>query len=394
LRCAKRIGVKRVASIFLAACLFATPALARSPVPVGTFVAGANDGITDVPGVLVNHVTKILGSGALVPGVGPVRTGATAIVPNAEVWNRRPAAATFDLNGNGEFTGSHWIDEAGFLETPIVLTNTLNVGRVDDGVVSWMIKRWPAIGVRDDVPLPAVGECDDQGLNDIQGRHVSESDVVTMLDGAHGGDFPRGAVGAGTGMRAFGFKAGIGSSSRVLPKTLGGYTVGVLVNANTGSREELTIGGVHVGHALAHELLPTLPKRAAYIAPTRGRASDGSILIVIATDAPLDAIHLRDVAKRAAIGLGRTGATSHVSSGDLFLAFSTTHVYPREGTTVQPPLEDDESRIDALYAATADAVESAIDDALFSAVTTTGANGLTFFALPYARVVPLLGRAP
>ena len=394
MRCAKRIGVKRVASIFLAACLFATPALARSPVPVGTFVAGANDGITDVPGVLVNHVTKILGSGALVPGVGPVRTGATAIVPNAEVWNRRPAAATFDLNGNGEFTGSHWIDEAGVLETPIVLTNTLNVGRVDDGVVSWMIKRWPAIGVRDDVPLPAVGECDDQGLNDIQGRHVSESDVVTMLDGAHGGDFPRGAVGAGTGMRAFGFKAGIGSSSRVLPKTLGGYTVGVLVNANTGSREELTIGGVHVGHALAHELLPTLPKRAAYIAPTRGRASDGSILIVIATDAPLDAIHLRDVAKRAAIGLGRTGATSHVSSGDLFLAFSTTHVYPREGATVQPPLEDDESRIDALYAATADAVESAIDDALFSAVTTTGANGLTFFALPYARVVPLLGRAP
>jgi len=361
---------------------------------VGTFVAGANDGITDVPGVLVNHVTKILGSGALVPGVGPVRTGATAIVPNAEVWNRRPAAATFDLNGNGEFTGSHWIDEAGFLETPIVLTNTLNVGRVDDGVVSWMIKRLPAIGVRDDVPLPAVGECDDQGLNDIQGRHVSESDVVTMLDGAHGGDFPRGAVGGGTGMRAFGFKAGIGSSSRVLPKTLGGYTVGVLVNANTGSREELTIGGVHVGHALAHELLPTLPKRAAYIAPTRGRASDGSILIVIATDAPLDAMHLRDVAKRAAIGLGRTGATSHVSSGDLFLAFSTTHVYPREGTTVQPPLEDDESRIDALYAATADAVESAIDDALFSAVTTTGANGLTFFALPYARVVPLLGRAP
>ena len=385
-----RIDVKRFAYAFLAACFFAAPAVARSPVPVGTFVVGANDGITDVPGVLINHVTKISGLGTLVPGVGPVRTGATAIVANAEVWNRRPAAATFDLNGNGELTGSHWIDEAGFLETPIVLTNTLNVGRVDDGVVSWMIKRWPAIGVRDDVPLPAVGECDDQGLSDIQGRHVSESDVVTMLDGVHGGDFPRGAVGAGTGMRAFGFKAGIGSSSRVLPKTLGGYTVGVLVNANTGSREELTIGGVHVGRALAHELLPSLPKDAAYVAPTRGRASDGSILVVIATDAPLDAIHLRDVAKRAVIGLGRTGATSHVSSGDLFLAFSTTHVYPREGTIVQPPLEDDESRIDALYAATADAVESAIDDALFSAVTTTGANGLTFFSLPYERVAPLL----
>lgn len=390
MRYANRSEVKRVALVLLAACFFAAPAFARSPVPVGTFVAGANDGITDVPGVLVNHVTKISGSGPLVPGVGPVRTGATAIVPNAEVWNRRPAAATFDLNGNGELTGSHWIDEAGFLETPIVLTDTLNVGRVDDGVVSWMIKRWPTIGVRDDVPLPAVGECDDQGLNDIQGRHVSESDVVTMLDGAHGGDFPRGAVGGGTGMRAFGFKAGIGSSSRVLPKSLGGYTVGVLVNANTGSREELTIGGVHVGRALAHELLPALSKQAAYIAPTRGRASDGSILIVIATDAPLDALRLRDVAKRAAIGLARTGATSHVSSGDLFLAFSTTHLYPREGTLAQPALEADESRIDALYAATADAVESAIDDALFSAVTTTGANGLTFFALPYARIALLL----
>jgi len=319
-----------------------------------------------------------------------VRTGATAIVPNADVWNQRPAAATFDLNGNGEMTGAHWIDEAGFLETPVVLTNTLNVGRVDNGVVSWMIKRWPAIGVTDDVPLPAVAECDDQGLNDMQGRHVSEADVVAMLDGARTGDFPRGAVGAGTGMRAFGFKAGIGSSSRVLPKNLGGYTVGVLVNANTGSRAELTIGGVHIGRALANELLPALPKRAAYVAPTRGRASDGSIIIVIATDAPLDARHLRDVAKRAALGLARTGATSHVSSGDLFLAFSTTHVYPREGTVVQPALEDDESHIDALYAATADAVESAIDDALFSAVTTSGANGLTFYALPYARVAPLL----
>ena len=382
--------MKNALAILAAIGLCAAPVAARSPVPVGTFALGASDGITDVPGVLVAHVTKFSGEGKLVPGVGPVRTGATAIVPNADVWNQRPAAATFDLNGNGEMTGAHWIDEAGFLETPVVLTNTLNVGRVDNGVVSWMIKRWPAIGVTDDVPLPAVAECDDQGLNDMQGRHVSEADVVAMLDGARTGDFPRGAVGAGTGMRAFGFKAGIGSSSRVLPKNLGGYTVGVLLNANTGSRAELTIDGVHVGRALANELLPALPKRAAYVAPTRGRASDGSIIIVIATDAPLDARHLRDVAKRAALGLARTGATSHVSSGDLFLAFSTTHVYPREGTVVQPALEEDESHIDALYAATADAVESAIDDALFSAVTTSGANGLTFYALPYARVAPLL----
>lgn len=386
--------MKRIALVLVAALVCVTPLDARSPIPVGAFAVGPLDGITDVPGVLVNHVTKRSGDGALVPGVGPVRTGATAIIPNGDVWNKRPAAATFDLNGNGEFTGSHWIDQAGFLETPVVLTDTLDVGRVDDGVVSWMIKRWPAIGVTDDVPLPAVAECDDQGLNDIQGRHVSPDDVVALLDGAHAGDFPRGAVGAGTGMRAFGFKAGIGSSSRVLPATLGGYTVGALVNANTGSRSELTIGGVHVGRALGDRLQPTLPKRAAYVVPTRGRASDGSIIIVIATDAPLDGLRLRDIAKRATLGLARSGATSHVSSGDLFLAFSTTHVYPREGNLAQKPLEEDEGRIDALYAATADAVESAIDDALFSAVTTTGANGLTFYALPYALVKPLLGTAP
>jgi hypothetical protein len=261
--------MKKILAFLAVIGLCAAPIAARSPVPVGTFALGANDGITDVPGVFVAHVTKFSGEGKLVPGVGPVRTGATAIVPNADVWNKRPAAATFDLNGNGEMTGAHWIDEAGFLETPVVLTNTLNVGRVDNGVVSWMIKRWPGIGVTDDVPLPAVAECDDQGLNDIQGRHVSEADVVSMLDGAHGGDFPRGAVGAGTGMRAFGFKAGIGSSSRVLPKILGGYTVGVLLNANTGSRSELTIGGVHVGRALANELLPALAKRAAYVARPR-----------------------------------------------------------------------------------------------------------------------------
>lgn len=384
--------MKRLVLILAVVLLSMAPASSRTPVPVGLFPVGSNDGITDVPGVLVNHVTKISGDGPLRPGVGPVRTGATGIVPNGDVWNRRVAAATFDLNGNGEMTGAHWVDQAGFLETPIVLTNTLNVGRVDDGVVSWMIKRYPRIGVRDDVPLPVVAECDDQGLNDIQGRHVSADDVVAMLDGAHGGDFPRGAVGGGTGMRAFSFKAGIGSSSRVLPKALGGYTVGVLVNANTGAREELTIDGVHVGRAFANDLLPVFPKRAALTLPTRGRASDGSIIIVIATDAPLDALRLRDVAKRAALGLGRTGATSHVSSGDLFFAFSTTHVYPRQGALAQPPLEEDEERIDALYTATADAVESAIDDALFSAVTMTGANGLTFFSLPYARVAPLLAR--
>ena len=226
-------------------------------------------------------------------------------------------------------------------------------------------------------------------MNDIQGRHVAPEDVGRLLDAAAPGDFPRGNVGAGTGMHAFGFKGGIGSASRVLSKELGGYTVGVLVNVNTGSRNELLIGGVPVGRALAKELLPVFPRRGAF-APTTGRAADGSIIIVVATDAPLDALRLRDLAKRATMGLGRTGATSHTSSGDLFFAFSTTHIYPRGGGITGPALETGEDRIDALFGATVDATEEAIDDAIFSERTMTGANGVTLFGLPYDRVAPLL----
>jgi D-aminopeptidase len=358
-------------------------AQARSPVHVGVLPAGPVDGITDVPGVRVGQVTKVEGN--------DVRTGATGIVPDADIWNDRVAAAQWTLNGNGEMSGAHWVNQSGFLEVPIVLTDTLDVGRADDGVVSWLIAHHPQIGIREDVPLPVVAECDDQGINDIGGRHVHAEDVVAMLDGAQAGDFPRGNVGAGTGMRAFGFAAGIGSASRVLPKELGGYTVGVLVNANTGGREELQIDGVRVGHAFAHDLLPVYPRSMGY-APTHGRAADGSIIAVVATDAPLDHTRLIDVAKRVALGLGRTGATSHVSSGDLFIAFSTTHRYPRAGGIVGPALVDDEDQVDALFEATVEATEEAIDDALFSAHTVTGRAGVTYYNLPYARVAPLLPR--
>ncbi len=386
-------AVRTLALVFVALAVATASASARSPVAIGMLPSGLHDGITDVPGVRVGHVTMISGTGPLVPGVGPVRTGATAIVQNADTWDERVAAATYDINGNGELTGAHWVDEAGFLEVPIVLTNTLNVGRIDDGVVDWMIKGHPQIGIRDDVPLPVVAECDDQGLNDIQGRHVHAEDVVAMLDRASGDDFLRGSVGAGTGMRAFGFKAGIGSSSRVLPASAGGYTLGVLVNANTGSRAELTIDGVRVGRALQNELKPIFPRTTAFEPRASSRAADGSVIIVVATNAPLDARQLRALAKRAAFGLARTGATSHTSSGDLVIAFSTTHVYPRDGAPrVQPPLVSDDDRIDALYAATVDATEQAIDDALFSATTMTGAFGVTFYGLPYARVAPLLRR--
>ena len=377
--------MRRALAFSFALVLLAAPAGARSPVAIGTLTPGPVDAITDVPGVRVAHVTKVEGA--------DVRTGATAIVPNDDIWNQRVAAATFDLNGNGEMTGAHWVDQAGFLEVPIVLTDTLDVGRADDGVVSWMIAHHPQIGRSDDVPLPLVAECDDQGLNDIQGRHVHAEDIVAMLDGAKSGDFARGNVGAGTGMLAFAFAGGIGSASRVLPKNLGGYTVGVLLNANIGSqpRADLRIDGVPVGRSLTHELLPIRPRAAAAL-PPRGRAADGSIIIVVATDAPLDHARLRDIAKRATIGLARTGATSRVSSGDLFLAFSTTHRYPRDGGIAGPQVETDEDRIDALYEATADAVEEALDDALFSAHTVVGRNGTTAFNLPYERVRALLRR--
>jgi D-aminopeptidase len=382
-------------SLVLALVLaLALPAQARSPVVVGTLPSGPLDGITDVPGVRVGNVTKVEGEGTLVPGRGPVRTGATAILPNADPWANHVAAATYVLNGNGEMTGAHWVNQAGWLETPVILTDTLDVGRAYDGTVSWMIAKHPTIGVRDGVPLPVVAECDDQGLNDIQGRHVTADDVVKLLDSAAPGDFPRGAVGAGTGMHAFEYKGGIGSASRVLPKTLGGYTVGVLVNVNFGSSGEFIVAGVPVGRMLQGQI----PGRGNNRQRQDQGGRDGSLIIVIATDAPLDHPRLRDLAQRATIGYARAGGVSHVSSGDLFLAFSTTRVYPHDGgvRTIAPggpEIETDEDRVDALFAAVADATESAIDDAVFSAHDVTGKNGLTLRALPFSLVKPLLPAA-
>jgi D-aminopeptidase len=364
---------------------------ATAGIRIGVLPAGPLDAITDVPGVRVGQVTKNEGSGALRPGVGPVRTGVTVVVPNDDTWNERPAAASYVLNGNGEMTGTHWVDEAGFIEVPIALTNTLNVGRVDDGVIDWMIKHNPEIGIEDDVPLPVVAECDDQGLNDIQGRHVLQADVVRALDEAKGGPFARGSVGAGTGMHGFGFKGGIGTASRVLDKSMGGYTVGVLTNVNDGSRSELRIDGVPIGRDLQKELLPVYPHRAAM---GRGGPEGGSIIVVVATNAPLDYRQLRELDKRAVLGLGRTGWESHISSGDLFIAFSTARVYPRD-TAKQTStfVVSDEDTMDGLFAATAEATEAAVDDALFSATTTVGANGVTLYAIPLDKVRTLLQAA-
>ena len=356
------------------------------PFHFGLFASGPLDAITDVEGVQVANLTKIEGS--------DVRTGATAILPDADPWDRKVSAAFFAFNGNGEMTGTHWIDESGYLEEPVVLTDTLDVGRAADGVVSWVIEHHPAVGRGDDVPLPVVAECDDGLLNDIQARAVTAGDVVQLLDSAKAGQFDRGSVGAGTGMNAFGFRAGIGSASRVLSSDEGGYHVGVLVNDNTSSsRRQLTIVGVPIGARLENEYRPIFPKRVSL----KGRLGQGSIIVVVATDAPLDGRQLRALALRAAMGMARTGLTSSVGSGDLIVAFSTSRVFERVANfTViapkQPILEDDDA-LDALYAATAEATQAAIYDALFEAKTMTGRDGITLYALPGERVVQMLRAA-
>jgi D-aminopeptidase len=372
---------------FLAVTLCAV-AGARGTLPFhfGSFAPGPLDGITDVPGVRIANVTKIEGA--------DIRTGATAVLPDSDPWDHKVSAAFFAFNGNGEMTGTHWIDESGYLEEPVVLTDTLDVGRAADGVVSWVIEHHPAVGRGDDVPLPVVAECDDGLLNDVQARAVSPDDVVRLLDSAAPGQFARGSVGAGTAMNAFGFRAGIGSASRVLPADAGGYRVGVLVNDNTGSsRRQLTILGVPVGQRLQNEYRPIFPKKVTL----RGRLGEGSIIIVVATDAPLDSRQLRAIALRAAMGMARTGLTSSVGSGDLIVAFSTTRVFERvaDFTVAAPkgPIIEDDDALNALYGATAEATQAAIYDALFESKTLTGRGGVTIFALPGDRVVEMLRAA-
>jgi len=332
-------------------------------ITIGRYQPGPLNAITDVAGVKVGHVTLIRGEGALKPGQGPVRTGVTVIVPRDDVWNRKVPAGAFVLNGTGEMTGLAWVAESGFLEYPIALTNTLNVPRVANGVMSWMIKRYPGIGITDDTLTPVVAECDDSRLNDSQGRHVSEQDVMMALDNAATGPVAEGAVGAGTGMVSYGFKGGIGTSSRRLSSEDGGYTVGVLVNANHGRREELVVAGVPVGR----------------LYQGGGHASlgaEGSIIVIIATDAPLDSRQLGRLAKRAALGLARTGSTARHGSGDFMLAFSTGNTvphYPKERTFTMTHLSD--AHINPLLSATVEATEEAILNALTMARTTVGRDG-------------------
>jgi D-aminopeptidase len=350
---------------------------------VGSYNPGPLNAITDVPGVTVGQTTRISGDGPLKPGVGPIRTGVTVVIPREDVWHKKVPAGSFVLNGTGEMTGLAWISESGFLEYPIALTNTLNVPRVANGVMNWMIARYPEIGITDDTLTPVVAECDDGRLNDIQGRHVSEADVAQALDSASSGTVQEGTIGAGTGMVSYGFKGGIGTSSRRLPEAEGGYTIGVLVNANHGRRPELVVGGVPVGR-----LYETASPVAQDISPGQ---SEGSIIVLIATDAPLDSRQLTRLAKRAALGLARTGSTARHGSGDFMLAFSTGNIiphYPKEPTFQHMHLAD--THLNPLITATVEATEEAILNALTMATTVVGRDGHRIEAISLTRLRTVL----
>ncbi|CUS36307.1 DmpA family aminopeptidase [Candidatus Nitrospira nitrificans] len=378
-------------TIVIAGCV--SPATAESPqerqrlrdlgIVIGQSQPGPLNAITDVAGVKVGHTTLIQGEGPLKPGQGPVRTGVTVVIPREDVWHKKVPAGSFVLNGTGEMTGLAWVAESGFLEYPIALTNTLNIPRVANGVMSWMIMRYPEIGISDDTLTPVVAECDDGRLNDIQGRHVSEPDVIAALNGASSGPVKEGTVGAGTGMISYGFKGGIGTASRKLSEKEGGYTIGVLVNANHGRRPELVIAGVPVGRLYE-------PSRQMSEALSPGQ-SEGSIIVVIATDAPLDSRQLTRLAKRAALGLARTGSTARHSSGDFMLAFSTANViphYPKEPIYQLTHLAD--THLNPLITATVEATEEAILNALTMASTMTGRDGRRVEAIDLMRLHTLL----
>lgn len=368
---------------------------------LGFLQTGPLNAITDVPGVKVGQVTLSRGDGPLQPGQGPVRTGVTVIIPRDDVWHQKVPAGTFVLNGTGEMTGLAWLAESGFLEYSVALTNTLNVPRVANGVISWMLRRYPGIGITDDTLTPVVAECDDGRLNDIQGRHVTEEDVMQALDQASSGPVAEGSVGAGTGMMSYGFKGGIGTASRRLSDADGGFTVGVLVNANHGRRPELMMAGVPVGRlydpAQAQSGQVPTKNPSAPRAEREGHPgnAEGSIIIVVATDAPLDSRQLTRLAKRAALGLARTGSTARHGSGDFMLAFSTGNVIPHYPTVpIFSMAHLADTHLNPLLTATVEATEEAVLNALTAATTVVGRDGFRAEAISLSRLRGLLSTNP
>ncbi len=345
---------------------------------------GALNAITDVSGVTVGHSTIISGEGALLVGQGPVRTGVTAVLPRGRDSMARPSfAGWFSQNGNGEMTGTTWIEESGFLEGPVMITNTHSVGVVRDAVIQWRIRSGPPDASGYWWSLPVVAETYDGGLNDINGFHVKERHAFEALDGARGGAVPEGNVGGGTGMICYGFKGGIGTSSRVVKAGDTAYTVGVLVQSNFGRRSQLTVAGVPVGREIPQ------PAQAAVLDdPVRGDL--GSIIIVVATDAPLLPHQLKRLARRATIGMGRTGGTSGNGSGDIFIAFSTANPGAFQGAGLATLQMVSNEEISPIFDATVQATEEAIINALVAAETMTGADNRRVERLPHDRLREVL----
>lgn len=346
---------------------------------------GPLNAITDVKGVEVGHSTIISGSGENSVGKGPVRTGVTAIFPRGKKFS--PVYANwYSLNGNGEMTGTTWITESGFLETPIMITNTNSVGVVRDAVLKWYVDTDWYRGENWWYTYPVVAETYDGFLNDIYGFHVKEVHVLEAIDNASGGKVTEGNVGGGTGMMCLGFKGGIGTSSRIVTIKDSTYTIGVLVQSNFGSKRNLTIAGVPVGR----ELKDTL--NYVYKGPPKSRRQegDGSIIVIVATDAPLLPHQLKRIVHRVPLGIGVVGGYGGNGSGDIFLAFSTANenAFNRDGNTQVETLANDQ--ITPLFEATAHAVEEAIINAMVAAETMEGINGNKAYAIPHDLLIEAL----
>lgn len=353
-------------------------------ITIGRIPTGPFNAITDVDGVAVGHSTIIRGHGPRVPGKGPVRTGVTAILPNNNrVFVDRVVGGGFILNGAGEVSGLTQVMEWGLIETPILLTNTLSVGTCSEAAVRYMVERFPGIGAEHDVVIPLVGECDDSWLNDVTGHHVRERHVVEAISSAQSGPVAEGNVGGGTGMITCDLKGGIGTSSRRLPASDGGYTIGVLVMSNFGRLTDLRVDGVPVGELLEQHFATHDKRRVNY----------GSIITVIATDAPVTSQQLCRMAKRAALGIGRCGSYAANNSGEIVVAFSTGNVIPRTNELHPTSLFVlPDTRIDPLYRATVEATEEAILNALCMATSMEGVGGHFAPALPLDVLVELMSR--
>mgnify|MGYP001228980002 FL=1 len=338
-------------------------------------ITGPNNAITDVDDVLVGHTTLISGEGPLIIGKGPVRTGITTIFPRGSNPSDPVFAGWFALNGNGEMTGTTWVEESGFMEGPMAITNTHSVGVVRDAIIEWQTKHGNAF---QPWSLPVVAETYDGTLNDINGFHVTKEHLFAALDASAGGKIEEGNVGGGTGMRCLGFKCGIGTSSRAVSAGER-YTVGVLVQANYGSKNQLTIAGVPVGKNL--DIAPD--QESQY-------QDRGSIIIVVATDAPLLPHQLKRVARRASLGVARTGGTASNGSGDIFIAFSTGNPDTAGSRPVSALKMLNNSNLSVIFQATVEATEEAIINAMIAAETMEGRDGNRSEAIPHRELQQLL----